>query len=167
MIEIKELTGKNKVSVNSMYFFSKEEFEELPLSHRDQFLVLDKSSTDKAYNGLKERNIFCGDDGWGNNPFSKNCYREIKTIKNWKDESVLKKWLYECGIAFKSDAVILPIFSSEEDRGILTTWKMITKYPCTYFEGDNVMVCDPLLDWCLYYHHDEIMHFAIGWKHRL
>lgn len=167
MIDISILTGKNEVSTNSMYFFSKDEFNALSLAHQDQFLILDKESTKKAYEGFAEKDVLCGDDGWGNTPFSKGCYQKVKKIKGWKDETVIKKWLYECGVPFKSKAVILPVFSGENDPAIIATWKMITKYPATFFDSDNIVVCAPSLDWCLYYHHDNIMYFASGWKYHM
>jgi hypothetical protein len=39
---------------------------------------------------------------------------------------------------------------------------MIAKYGDVFFSVDNKIVVDPQLKWCLYYHHDEIVHFAKG-----
>lgn len=166
MINTGELSGKRKVDEVTHYFFSPEVFEDLPLTHQDQFLVLDKESTKSAYSGFKW-DMLCGIDDWGNNPFTGGCYETVQKIERWREESDIKKWLYECGVPFKNEAIILPVFKTESDPAILTTWKMITKYPGTYFESDNVLVADPEENWCLYYHHDRKMYFAKGWKYNM
>jgi len=167
VINTSTLTGSNEIDQAPYYFFTPKKFKELPLEHQDQFLLLDESSTHAVYSGFNSRDMLCGDDGWGNKPFTGGSFKTIRRTEHWGDKDTIKKWLFDCGVPFKSEALILPVFKSDEDPAILTTWKMIVKYPDIFFESDNLVVCDPKLDWCLYYHHDVVMNFASGWDHRM
>lgn len=166
MINTAQLAGNRKVDEVTHYFFSPDDFDALPLTHQDQFLILDEVSTKAAYSDFNW-DMLCGIDDWGNDPFTGGCYETVRKTELWKEEGFIKKWLYECGVPFKSEAVILPVFKVESDPAILTSWKMITKYPTVYFESDNIIVADPNEDWCLYFHHDRKMYFAKDWKHHM
>ena len=44
-----------------------------------------------------------------------------------------------------------------EDSFIYTTWKMVVKYSPDIFFGNDVIVFDKTLNWCLFYfHHDHL-----------
>ena len=162
MINTKQLTGSKTFQGESWAYFPPKEYEALPLEHKDQLFYLDKDSTQQVYNVADNYDIICGDDGWGNKPFSRGCYEEVVKTENWKNEDELKKWLYKCGVPFKSEVLLLPVFSSDDTPVLLTTWKMLVKYAETFFAYDNLIAVDPKLSWCLYYHHDDIIYFAKG-----
>ncbi len=90
------------------------------------------------------------------------CYESVEKLERWRDNDVLKKRLYERGLPFQSDALLLPIFKTKDEPAVLTSWKMVVKYAPTFFSSDNLMVLGPKLKWCLYYYHDEILTFARG-----
>jgi hypothetical protein len=162
VIDLEKLTGSKANEGESWAYFPPAEYEALPLEHKDQLFYLDKESTDKVYKIADTYNVNCGDDGWGNKPFSGGCYKNVERIERWASEEALKKWMYKCGVPFKSKVLLLPVFSSEDTPVLLTTWKMAVKYAETFFSYDNLIILDPKLKWCLYYHHDDIIHFAEG-----
>lgn len=162
MINTEQLTGSKTLHGDTWLYFPPKQLEALPLEHKDQLFYLDKESTDKVYKIADTYNVICGDDGWGNKPFSGGCYKNVERIERWASEEELKKWMYKCGVPFKSKALLLPVFSSVGTPVLLTTWKMVVKYAETFFSYDNLIILEPKLKWCLYYHHDDIIHFAEG-----
>lgn len=162
MIDLTKLKGNKQFQGDSWLYFPPKEYEALSEEHRDQLFYLDKESSDLVYDVVQSFDVLCGDDDWGNKPFSAGCYEEVIKIERWLEDDVLKKWLYNRGVPFKSEILIVPIFGTEDSCVVLSTWKMIAKYGSIFFSMDNIIVVDPQLKWCLYYHHDEIIHFAKG-----
>lgn len=162
MINTEQLNGTKAYQGETWAYFTPKEYEALPLEHKDQLFYLDKDSTQLVYNAADNYDVICGDDGWGNMPFSAGCYKKSIKIDKWTNEDELKKWLYNCGVSFKSEALLLPVFSTDDTPVLLTSWKMVVKYAEAFFAYDNIIVLDPKLDWCMYYHHDDKMHFARG-----
>jgi hypothetical protein len=162
VIDLNRLKGTRVFQGDTWQYFRPFEYEALPETHKEQILYLDKSSAKYVYKVAGDFDITCGDDSWGNQPFSGGCYREIAKLDNWKDLDQLKKWLYQRGVAFQSAALVLPVFSSEEETVLQITWKMLVKYAEIFFGFDNVIIMDPKMQWCLYYHHDDIIYFAEG-----
>lgn len=109
--------------------------------------------------------LLCGDDGWGNTPFSDYCYKTVERFDLVGAEEGIKKWLYRLGPAFKTEVLLLPVFKTENCPVILTTWKMVVKYSDIFFSSDNLVVVPPALRWCLYYHHDGVLHLALDRKY--
>lgn len=136
-----------------------EEVDAIPPAHRDQILFLDGPSTAAAYDAVSRRDVLCGDDGWGNAPFSGGCYRVVERTRVG-EEGELKKWLHRRGVPFADPALLLPVYGPENDPAVLTTWKMVVKYAATLFSRDNLVVVGRKADWCLYYHHDGVLTFA-------
>lgn len=162
MIDLTKLKGTKQFQGDSWFYFPPKEYEALSDEHKDQLFYLDKDSTELVYNTVHNFDILCGDDDWGNKPFSAGCYEEVIKIEKWSGDEELKKWLYNRGVPFKSEVLIVPIFGTEDACVLLSTWKMIAKYADNFFCSDNIIVADPELKWCLHYHHDEIIHFAKG-----
>ncbi|MBD3616907.1 MAG: hypothetical protein HUJ22_10075 [Gracilimonas sp.] len=160
MIDITQLTGMQEPEPYRWIYFAPPQFRELSPEHQDQFYFLDAASTDAVYEVVNSVDLLCGDDGWGNKPFSEGCYRTVEHFKMSGDEGGLKKWLYRRGLAFKTEVLLLPVFKTESTPIIMTTWKMVSKYTATFFNGDNLIIVDSSLSWCLYYHHDDILYFA-------
>jgi len=162
VIDLKKLKGTKEYQGGSWLYFAPKEYEELPEEHKDQILYLDKDSKKYAHEIIGNYDVLCGDDAWGNKPFSAGCYKSVTKLNHWKDKADLKKWLYNRGIAFQESALVVPVFSTDEDTILLTTWKMVVKYVDIFIGFDNVVILDLKLHWCLYYHHDDIIHFAEG-----
>lgn len=162
MINTEQLTGSKTLHGDTWLYFPPKQLEALPLEHKDQFFYLDKESKEHVYNVANDLDILCGDDGWGNKPFSAGCYKNVERLESWTTEEELKKWMYKCGVPFKSEVLLLPVFVPEDQPMLQTTWKMAVKYAETFFSYDNLIILDPKLKWCLYYHHDDIINFAEG-----
>lgn len=165
MIDLEKMGGSKRFHGKSWAYFPPSDYEALSIEHKDQLFYLDEESTEQVYKTADNYDILCGDDGWGNKPFSAGCYKEVINTKDWRGEEELKKWLYNCGVEFKSQALLLPVFGADDMPILLTTWKMVVKYAETFFSYDNLIVLDPSLKWCLYYHHDDILYFAKGRMH--
>lgn len=162
MITTSQLTGVGKAEADRWIYFGPPQYDALPLDHQDQILFLDESSTELVYEIANSVNPLCGDDGWGNKPFSGNCYESIDEFLYRGNDSELKKWLYNRGVPFKQDVLLLPIFKAASTPAILATWKMVVKYVNPFFTSDNLVVINPAITWCLHYHHDGMLYFARG-----
>ncbi len=127
-----------------------EDFDRLPTEHKDQITFLDKTATEFLYDFLKVAKLIASND----DPFSKNNFKSVEHYTNMADDGGLKKWLYNREIPFKSEVFLL------EDDGILTTWKMIVKYAPDLFFGNDVVVFDKTLNWCLFYFHQDHLFFG-------
>ncbi|MFU8813490.1 MAG: hypothetical protein ACNA78_11040, partial [Balneolaceae bacterium] len=164
MIDISQLTGMREPEPSRWLYITPSHFEEMTPEHQDQFFFLDNTSTESVYEVVNRIDLLCGDDGWGNTPFSGNCYRTVDRFEYKGDEGELKKWLYRHGPAFKTEMLLLPVFKADDSPAILTSWKMVVKYSEIFFNSDNLIIVDSSLNWCLYYHHDDILHIAEGRK---
>jgi hypothetical protein len=162
VIDLEKITGSKTYEGDNWLYFPPKKYEGLPPEHKDQLFYLDKGSKEHVYNVANELDILCGDDGWGNKPFSGGCYKNVIKTDSWATEDELKKWMYNCGVPFKSEVLLLPVFAPEDQPMLQTTWKMAVKYAETFFSYDNLIILDPKLKWCLYYHHDDIIYFAEG-----
>lgn len=161
-IDISSLTGKQLFSTKDWTDFgSPETFAKMPDHHKLQILFLDKKSTNAVYSAFNQRDLLCGDDGWGNTPFSAGCFYSVETyfVKD-KHTAELKKWLYHRALRFSEPVLFLRPFCGIDTPAILTTWKLTIKYADELFRGDNLIVVSPSANWCLYYHHDGLISFA-------
>lgn len=130
----------------------------MPLTHQDQIHLLDLDSTQKVYDCFNRTDILSGDDGWGNTPFANHCFERLETFHMLKDKDKdLKKWLYQRGIPFASEALLLPVYKNEDESAVLTTWKIVIKNAQELFDFDNLVIVSNYADWCLYYHHDGLI----------
>ena len=162
LIDVASLTGKHLTSTQHWTDFgSPETFAQLPDIHKAQILFLDKKSTNAVYAAFNQRDLLCGDDGWGNTPFSGGCFQSVEEycIKN-KPNTELKKWLYHRAVAFAEPVLFLHPFSGIDTPAILTTWKLVVKYAQEIFSRDNLIIVSPNATWCLHYHHDGLIVFA-------
>lgn len=140
-------------------FGAAEALDAMPAAHRDQILFLDAASTAAAYDAARRRDVLCGDDGWGNSPFSGGCWRTVERTRV-DGEGELKKWLHRRGVPYADAALLLPVFGPADEPAVLTTWKMVVKYAATLFARDNLVAVGGRAEWCLYYHHDDVLAFA-------
>lgn len=166
MINLDRWSGTAAPTAEHWTLFTQEEFRALPDEHQDQFWFLDEESTQAAYEAAHQYNVICGGDVWGNDPFAGGCYASVDRMRlqcAWDGRlSVTEKWLYQCGVPFAADALTLPVFTTDRTPAVQATWKMVVKYAAEVFFSENVVVADPSLKWCLYYHHDDIFSFARG-----
>ena len=163
MIDLAELDGVSVPSDDQWTIFTVEEIDEMPVEHQDQFRFLDAASTASVYAAARRMNATCG-DAWGTDPYAGGCYDAVIRFapRGPVDERVqlTKKWLYRCGVPFREDVLILPVFGAENTPVVQATWKMVVRYAANIFFRDNMVVIPPSAAWSLYYHHDDIFYFA-------
>ena len=151
MIDIENIKQYQIEKPNSWGLFNDEEdINNLPTEHKDQMIFLDKTATEFLYNILKVAKLLAAND----DPFSKNNFKTVEHYTKMDNQSGLKKWLYNRNIPFKKEVFLLG------DDCILTTWKMIVKYSPDLFFGNDVVVFDKTLNWCLFYFHHDHLFFA-------
>jgi hypothetical protein len=134
------------------------EFDQLPPTHQEQILFLDKEAEKFLFRFLSEARLITG-GFW--DPFAKGNFKTVETFDRFygiqASKQDLKKWLYSRSIPFSTRIFILP---GAQQPPLLTTWKMMTKYVEHIFFGDDVVVFDPTLNWCLLYWHENEMFFG-------
>lgn len=133
------------------------DFDALPQATRDQAFFLNKPATDGLIE-LAHAARLVTDGGW--DPFSGSNFKTVETFNDFSstDESRqhLKKWLYQRGIAFSNWVFLL----QNTEPGIMITWKLVLRYSPFIFPGDDVMIFDRTLNWCLFYYHEDTMFFG-------
>jgi hypothetical protein len=161
MIDLSVLTGSRLDRTDRWTTMgTPDEFNAMLPQHREQVLFLDAASTRAAYELAARNEVVCG-DAWGNDPFGEGCYREVERY-DVPDAEEMKKWLYRRGVPFAAEVLLLPLFGAADEPAVLTTWKVLVKYAGSILSHDNLIVFGASADWCLYYHHDEILYFARG-----
>jgi hypothetical protein len=137
-------------------------FDLLPEGERRRILFLDALSSALAYRAIGDRDILCGDDGWGNTPFAGGCFA---SVERWaiEDFDTLRDWLRQKPVEDEAPAILLPTGSSHENCVILAPWYLVVAMADEVFYSDDVVIVSPDGSWCIYYHHDEIVTFAHGW----
>lgn len=161
MIDLGALTGSRCDRIDRWTALGvPDEFNSMLAHHREQVLFLDAASTRAAYELAAEHDLVSG-DAWGNEPFGEGCYREVERYEI-PDGAGMKKWLYRRGVPFAADVLLLPVFGAADEPAVLTTWKVVVKYAGSIFSHDDLVVFGASADWCLYYHHDDVLHFGRG-----
>lgn len=134
-------------------FGTPEEFDKMPLEHRDQIHFLNYKASKYIRNLEDVSRIVTGD---GSNPFNKDNFKETETFYIVDDgEKDLKKWLFNRGIQFRSEVFLLA-----DQYVIVETWKIIVKYCFDIFFANDIILFDKTLNWCLYYFHHDIIYFG-------
>lgn len=138
-------------------FGTPEEFDALPQTHRDQILFVDKQYSEYLLELLDAGRLITG-GLW--DPFAKGNFKTVEKFDKFygTDESwqMLKKWLYQQGIPFRTWVIVL----TYDDYPILTTWKMVIKYCRDLFIIDDAVVYDKTLNWCLVKFHEGQISFG-------
>jgi hypothetical protein len=158
-IDLSGLRGAREPSGRWTPFGAPEALDAMPAVHRDRVLFLDAPSTRAAYDALARRDVLCAGDGFGNDPFGGGCFRSVERIRAG-GEGETRKWLHRRGVPYADPALLLPLFGAADDPAVLTTWKMVVKYAAVLFSRDDLVVVGEKADWCLHYHHDEVLTFA-------
>lgn len=138
-------------------FGNAEEFDALPAAKREQVFFLNKQATDYLFHYLEFGNLVTG-GGW--EPFARGNFKHVEEFHDFfhgdKSRQTLKKWLYRRGLPFATEVFLL----QNSEHAILTTWKMVVRYSPFIFYGDDVLVFDHTLNWCLFYYHENNMFFG-------
>lgn len=138
-------------------FGNAEQFDALPDATRDQIFFLNKEATRFLSEFLEVANLITG-GGW--NPFAKGNFKQVEEFHQFfhgeESRQALKKWLYRRGVPFATWVFLL----QNSENAILTTWKMTLRYSPFIFYGDDILVFDRTLNWCLFYYHENNMFFG-------
>lgn len=133
-------------------------FDQLPETHQAQILFLDNTASKYIWDFSSNAHLLTG-GGWA--PFEKGNFKTVEEFTDFRrtDESkrLLKKWLYNRGIAFDTWVFLL---EDGNDQAILTTWKMVIKYSADLFIMSDMMIFDNTLNWCLYFFHEDKLFFG-------
>jgi len=139
-------------------FGNGELFDAFPQTHQEQILFLDKAASAYIWSFSYAARLITG-GGWA--PFEKGNFKQVDTFDDFRrDEAskdLLKKWLYQRGIAFDTWVFML---EESNKQAVLTTWKMIIKYDADLFIMPNVMVFDKTRNWCLFFYHEDRLFFG-------
>ena len=139
-------------------FGSAQEFDNLPETHREQILFLDKAASKYIYEFSSDAHLMTG-GLW--DPFAKGNFKQVEEFSNFsrtpESNERLKKWLFNRGIPFPTWVFVL---LNGNEGPLLMTWKMLIKYSDCLFIMDDVMVFDNTLNWCLFFFHEDKMFFG-------
>lgn len=134
------------------------EFDELPETHQEQILFLDKAAEKYIFDFASAANIITG-GFW--DPFAKGNFKTVEEYDHFygiqASKQELKKWLFNRGIPFSTWVFVL---MDSNEPPMLMTWKMMVKYVEHIFYGEEVIVFDHTLNWCLVYFHENQMFFG-------
>lgn len=134
------------------------QFDALPEATKDQVFFLSPEATDYLFDYIHIVQLITG-GGW--DPFAKGNFKTVETFHAFygenKSRELLKKWLYHRGLPFSTMVFLL---QNSNEPAILTSWKMILRYAPFIFPGDDVLVFDKTLNWCLFYYHENELFFG-------
>ena len=136
-------------------FGSAAEFDSLPATHREQILFLNQAAGEYIFEFSRDAHLTTG-GLW--DPFAKGNFKSVEEFDQFSrspaSKQLLKKWLYNRGIAFSTWVYVLV---NGNEPPMMMTWKMLIKYSDSLFLLDDVMVFDNTLNWCLvFFHHDRL-----------
>lgn len=133
------------------------QFDALPQATKDQVFFLSPEATDYLLDYVHTVQLITG-GGW--DPFAKGNFKTVEIFDAFygdeESRQVLKKWLYHRGLPFGNMVFLL----QANESAILTTWKMILRYSAFIFPGDDLLIFDKTLNWCLFYYHDDKLFFG-------
>lgn len=137
---------------------SVKEFDNLPETHKEQILFLEKAAGKYIFEFASIANLTTG-GFW--DPFIKGNFKTVeefdKLYENEEGKQALKKWLFNRGIPFQAWVFVL---MEAYETPMLMTWKMLIKYSDYIFFGQDTMIFDNTLNWCLVYFHEHKMFFG-------
>ncbi len=140
-------------------FGSAEDFDRLPLVHKDQIHFLDKEAVkfldmyleySKIISEPHSNEIF---NSW---PFRLNYFRSVDKFEVTDNEDHLKKWIFNRGIPFSTEVYVIP----DDGHSFITNWKIITKYAPDIFFRNDTIVFNRTLNWALFYFHHDVLYFG-------
>lgn len=123
----------------------------LPEEHKDQIIPLNPNAAKFLWDfeGTQRQ--------LGNIAKMEQYYKKTKELKSGRlTAQEVKKWLFNLGIPFGQKV----FWSHQPEWGFVLTWKIIVKYSDEIFVGNDVVIWDRSLNWCLIHHHDDAFHFG-------
>jgi hypothetical protein len=121
------------------------------VEHQDQISVLTAEASNYLWDF--ERKIRIGS-------FYPDIQKYFKSVEQFNvrrnTDDQVKKWLYRKGIPFKNKVFL----SFQPHWGLVMTWKMVIHYSANIFFAYDLTVWDRTINWCLYFHHDDVFHFG-------
>jgi len=140
-------------------FGSAEEFDALPETYKDQIIFLNKDAEKYLYEFVEHAGLLTG-GGW--DPFAKGNFKTVEefehAVGNLDNNQLLKKWLFNRGIPFRTWVFVL--FDGGNTQPLLITWKLFIKYANDIFGTGDVMVFDQTINWCLFNYHEGQLFFG-------
>ncbi len=119
--------------------------------HRDQIIPLDAQAAKFLWDFEADIRLTSF------SPESGKYFRDVEVFASSSSpEKLVKKWLFDRGLPFSTRCFI----SFQPSVAFILPWKMVIHYSADLFFGHDVVVWDRSLNWALYYHHDDIFHFA-------
>jgi hypothetical protein len=158
MIDINNIRNFNIPRPDPNFIGTAKEFDDLPETHKEQILFLDKAAEKYIFEFVSSAHLITG-GFW--DPFAKGNFKNVEEFDRFygiqASKQELKKWLFNRGIAFPTWVFVL---MGANQPPMLMTWKMMVKYVEHIFFGDDVVVFDKTLNWCLVYFHENQMFFG-------
>jgi hypothetical protein len=134
------------------------EFDDLPETHKEQILFLNNDAQKYIFEFASSAHLITG-GFW--DPFAKSNFKTVEVYDRFygiqASKNELKKWLFNRGIAFPTWVFVL---MAADQPPLLMTWKMMLKNVEHIFFGDDVLIFDKTLNWCLVYFHENQMFFG-------
>jgi hypothetical protein len=133
------------------------QFDALPDATKDQVYFLNPGASAYLLDYAHTVKLITG-GGW--DPFEKGNFKTVEIFDAFygdeESRQLLKKWLYHRGLPFHTMVFLL----QSNEPAILTSWKMILRYSAFIFPGDDVLIFDKTINWCLFYYHENKMFFG-------
>ena len=126
-----------------------EDYEQLPPHWQEQIHFYDKTGSDFLYQYWDSSNLITGPLY---QPFLGSPFTHLEQLTSWESQE-LAQWLYDRGLAFGQEVWLLSNF---RHTAVQMTWKMVIKLREELFVGDDVVLFDNSLQWCLFYYHEEV-----------
>ncbi|NOQ71759.1 MAG: hypothetical protein GQ574_07155 [Crocinitomix sp.] len=119
--------------------------------HLDQIFALDANASKALWDFEDQIKINNFD------PESKKYFEDYEKFSFGEEmEKEVKKWLFNQKLKFNS----LVYMTFQPDTAFVMTWKMAIHYSANLFSAYDLVVWDKTLNWALYYHHNDVFHFA-------
>lgn len=137
------------------FLSSPEEASEIPQEHKEQIFFLNDEASKFVKNYIDSSKMVTG-PLW--KPFNERYFKTIKEFEVTENcESEIKKWLYNKSISF--DKYVF-IDSKRSEQSVTLTWKMVIKYWKGLFFADDFIIFDEILNWGLFYFHEDKIYFG-------
>lgn len=127
---------------------NQQDYAQLPPHWQEQIHFYNKAGSNFLYDYWESADLITGPLY---QPFLGSALPQLEQWSSWESPE-LAQWLYDRGIAFKQEVWLLANF---KPTAVQMTWKMVIKLREELFNGDDVVVFDNSLQWCLFYYHEE------------
>lgn len=158
MIDIENIEQFRMPRPDPNFIGSGTDFDALPETHREQIIFLDKAAEKYIFEFAEASHIITG-GFW--DPFAKGNFKTIEEYNEFygiqESKQALKKWLFNRKIPFSNKIFVL---RNGSEPPVIMTWKIMIKYVEHIFFGDDMVIFDHTLNWCLVYFHENQLFFG-------